>query len=172
MDSQKGAHRMETLEAIRTRRSIRRFTGEAIPREHLIALVDAAHWAATGSNKQPWEFIVITDRATIAQLCAASAWMERAAAVIAVVMDPVSRWWVEDGSAAVQNLLLAAHALGYGACWLEGYTIPHEDAFKALLSVPAERRLFTLVPVGVPAEQPTREKKPLEQVLYWEKYGA
>jgi nitroreductase len=163
---------METLEAIRTRRSIRRFTGETIPREHLIALVDAARWAASGSNKQPWEFVIVTDRTTIAQLCAASAWMEHAAAIIAVVMDPASRWWMEDGSAAVQNLLLAAHALGYGACWLEGYTIPHEEEFKALLHVPADRRLFTLVPVGVPAERPTREKKPLEQVLYWEKYGA
>jgi nitroreductase len=86
------------------------------------------------------------------------------------VLDPSSRWWLEDGSAAVENMLIASTALGYGSCWLEGYTLPREEEFKALLDVPEGKRLLTLVPLGVPAEWPTVEKKPLEAVIHWETY--
>lgn len=161
---------MDVFEAILTRRSVRAFTGESIPREDLEKIVDAGRLAASGSNKQPWDFIVITNRDMIEQLRTASQWMENAAAIIAVVMDPESRWWVEDGAAAVQNMLLAATALGYGSCWLEGYTLRHEDTFKTLLGIPAERRLLTLVPIGVPAEWPSKDKKSLEEVIHWEQY--
>ncbi len=82
----------------------------------------------------------------------------------------MSRWWVEDGAAAVENMLLASTALGYGSCWLEGYTLRSEDVFKTLLGVPEEKRLLTLVPIGVPVDWPTREKKSLEEVLHWERY--
>ena len=84
--------------------------------------------------------------------------------------DPSTRWWVEDGSAAIENILIASTALGYGSCWLEGWTLPHEQSFKALLGVPEEKRLLTLIPIGVPVEWPTREKKPLEEVIHWERY--
>lgn len=161
---------MDTFEAIRKRRSVRAYTEETIPREDLEKIVDAGRLAATGSNRQPWDFVVVTERETIDQLSAASKWLDQAAAVIAVVMDPDSRWWVEDGAAAVENMLLAATALGYGSCWLEGYTLRNEEAFKTLLGIPAERQLLTLVPVGVPVEWPTREKKSLEEVLHWERY--
>jgi nitroreductase len=68
-------------------------------------------------------------------------------------------------------MLIASTALGYGSCWLEGWTLPREDEFKALLSVPEEKRLLTLIPIGVPVAWPTREKKSLDEVLYWETYG-
>jgi len=57
-----------------------------------------------------------------------------------------------------------------GSCWLEGYTLPYEEEFKTLLGVPEEKRLLTLVPIGVPAEWPSKEKKPLNAVLHWEKW--
>jgi len=161
---------MDALEAIRKRRSVRQYTGDPIPRKDLETIVDAGRLAATGSNQQPWDFIVITDWSMIQKLKAASQWMEKAGAIIAVVMDPSSRWWIEDGSAAVENMLIASTALGYGSCWLEGYTLPREEEFKALLNIPKDKRLLTLVPIGAPVEWPTREKKPLEQVIHWEKY--
>jgi nitroreductase len=161
---------MDALEAIRQRRSVRDFTGDLIPREDLEKIVDAGRLAATGNNKQPWDFIVVTDRAMIEKLKVASQWMEKAGAIIAVVMDPSSRWWIEDGAAAVENMLIASTALGYGSCWLEGYTLPREEEFKKLLNVPDDKRLLTLVPIGVPVEWPTIEKKPLEEVIHWERY--
>jgi nitroreductase len=161
---------MDALEAIQKRRSIRKYTGEPIPRKDLETIVDAGRLAASGSNRQPWDFIVITDHKMINKLTVASQWMEKAGAIIAVVLDPSSRWWMEDGSAAVENMLIASTALGYGSCWLEGYTLPREEEFKALLGIPKERRLLTLVPIGVPVEWPTKEKKPLNEVLHWERY--
>jgi nitroreductase len=161
---------MDALEAIRKRRSVRSYTGDPVPREDLEKIVDAGRWAASGNNRQPWEFIVITEKSTINQLKAAAHWLENAGAVIAVVMDPTSRWWIEDGSAAVENMLIASTAMGYGSCWLEGYTILREEQFKALLNVPRDKRLFTLVTIGVAAEWPSKEKKSLEQVIHWEEY--
>ena len=161
---------MDALEAIQKRRSVREYTGDPIPREHLEMIVDAGRLAPSGHNRQPWEFIVITDRGMIEALKIASQWMDRAGAIIAVVLDPSSRWWVEDGAAAVENMLIASTALGYGSCWLEGYTLPREDAFKTLLGVPSDKRLLTLIPIGVPAGWPTVEKRSLDEVLHWEKY--
>ena len=161
---------MDALEAIRKRRSIRKYTGDPVPREDLEKIVDAGRLAASGHNKQPWDFIVVTEREMIEKLKVAARWMEKAGAIIAVVLDPSSRWWLEDGSAAVENMLIASTALGYGSCWVEGNTMPHEEEFKALLGVPEEKRLLILVPIGVPEKWPTPKKKPLEQVLHWEKY--
>ena len=161
---------MDTLEAIRKRRSIRRYTDDIIPKADLETIVDAGRLAATGSNRQPWDFVVVTDRIMIKQLKAADSWIGRASAVIVVVLDPISRWWVEDGAAAIENMLLASTALGYGACWVEGDALPREEQFKALLGVPKEKRVMALMPVGVAAEEPAPKKKSLETVLHWEKY--
>jgi nitroreductase len=161
---------MDTLEAICKRRSVRRYTNDAVPKADLEIIVDAGRLAATGSNRQPWDFVVVTDQATIAQFKTAGAWIDQASAVIVVVMDPQSRWWIEDGAAAIENMLLASTALGYGSCWVEGDALPREEQFKTLLGVPRAKRLMALVPIGVAAESPAPEKKPLAQVLHWEKY--
>jgi nitroreductase len=127
---------MDTLEAIRTRRSVHRYTGDKIPRADLETIVDAARLAPTGSNKQLWDFIAITDKGMINQLKIASQWMDKAAAIIAVVMNPSSRWWVEDASAAVENMLLASVALGYGACWLGITLCPAKRISKSCWAPP------------------------------------
>jgi nitroreductase len=161
---------MDALEAIRKRRSIRRYTNDAIPKTDLESIVDAGRLAATGNNRQPWDFVIVTDRAMIAEFKIAGAWIEKAGAVIVVVMDPVSRWWIEDGAAAIENMLLASTALGYGACWVEGDALPREEQLKTLLGVPSAKRVMALIPIGVAAETPAPGKKALEQVLHWEKY--
>ncbi len=163
---------MDTLEAIHKRRSIRKYSDDAIPKTDLETIVDAGRLAATGSNQQPWDFIVVTDRKMIEQFKVSGTWIEKAGAVIVVVMNPVSRWWVEDGAAAIENMLLASTALGYGACWVEGDALPREELFKSLLNVPIDRRVMALIPIGVPAEIPSPEKKPLEKVLHWEKFRS
>ncbi len=161
---------MDALEAIKKRRRVRHYTGDSIPRADLEKIVDAGRLAPTGNNRQLWDFIVVTDRAMIDKLKIAAQWMDKAGAIIALVLDPDTRWWVEDGSAAVENILIASTALGYGSCWLEGYTLPLEEEFKTLLNVPPEKRLLTLIPIGVPVEWPTQEKKSLAEVIHWEKY--
>jgi nitroreductase len=161
---------MDTFEAIRKRRSIRNYTGEPVPVKHLEQIVDAGRWAASGYNRQPWVFVVVTEKKMLQRLTVVSSAIDRAAAVIAVVMDDSSRFWLEDASAAVENMLLASTALGYGSCWLEGRTLAHEEQLKEWLGVPEDRRLITLVSVGIPTEWPDKDKKPLAEVLQWERY--
>jgi nitroreductase len=161
---------MEALEAIQKRRSVRKFTGDIVPRADLEKIVDAGRLAASGSNRQPWEFIVVTDREIIEQLTVVGKWMRDAGAIIAVVLDPYSHWWLEDGSAAIENMLIASTALGYGSCWVEGDALPREEEFKTILFVPKGKRLLALIPIGMPAEWPTVEKRPLESVLHWQVY--
>ncbi len=161
---------MDAFEAIQNRHTVRNFTGEEIPKESLEKIVDAGRLAASGNNLQPWDFIIITNKDIFAYFAQSTDWVTKAAAVIAVVMDPSSRWWVEDGAAAVQNILIAATALGYGGCWLEGVTIEREAEYKILLNIPQRKRLFTLVPLGIPADIPKKEKKSFDQVIHWEKF--
>jgi nitroreductase len=161
---------MEALEAIQKRRSVRKFTGDIVPRTDLEKIVDAGRLAATGSNRQPWEFIVVTDAEMLDKLTVVGKWMRKAGAIIVVVLDPYSRWWLEDGSAAIENMLVASTALGYGSCWVEGDALPREEEFKTLLFIPKGKRLLALVPVGVSEEAPTVEKRPLESVLHWQVY--
>jgi len=161
---------MDTIETIRKRRSIRQFSDYAVPKEDLETIVDAGRLAPTGNNRQPWDFVVVTDRSMIERFKVSGAWIEKASAVIVVVMDPVSSWWVEDGAAAIENMLLASTALGYGACWVEGDVLPREALFKTLLDIPTEKRVMALMPIGVAAEIPTPKKKTLKKVLHWERY--
>jgi nitroreductase len=161
---------MDTFETIRKRRSVREYTGETVPSNDLLKIVDAARLAASGSNNQPWEFVIITEPEMIRQLATAP-WVARAGALVAVVMDPSSRWWLEDAAAAVENMLLAATALGYGSCWLEGQTLRREEEYKEMLGIPDDRRLITLVAFGVPMAWPTKEKKSLDEIVRWERYG-
>ena len=162
---------METLDSIQKRRSIRNFTGDPIPLSDLEKIINAGRLAPTGNNRQPWDFIVVTGEAIRQHLSKAAAWSANASAIIVVVMDPSSKYWVEDGSAAIENIMLAATDLGYGTCWLEGNAQPHEAEFKLLLNIPEHLRILSLVPIGVPVEWPaSKKKKPLEDVLHWETY--
>ena len=88
---------------------------------------------------------------------------------IAVVTDPGSRWHVIDGSLLTQNLMLAAHALGLGTCWIG--TMDRERA-KDLLGVPREKHLLTVIPVGYPAETGSSWRKPLQEFVYLNRYGT
>lgn len=164
---------MDVLEAIRTRRSVKALEPVEIPREHLRTIVDAGRLAPSGRNAQPWEFIVVTDPSTIATLGEVQPLVGQGSAVVAIVADErASRYWLEDASAAAENMLLAIHALGYGSRWIEGTLLPKEAWAKEVLGVPAEKRLVIMLPIGKAVfDEKPKEKKPLEEVLYWERYG-
>ncbi len=164
---------MDVLEAIQTRRSARALEPVEIPREHLRTIVDAGRLAPSGRNSQPWEFIVVTEPDTIATLAEVQGLVGQASAVVAIVADEQgSPYWLEDASAAAENMLLTIHALGYGSRWIEGTLLPRETWAKELLGVPTEKRLVILLPIGKPVypEEP-KQKKPLGEVCSWERYG-
>lgn len=163
---------MDALTAIKTRRSIRVFRPDPVDSKLLEEMVDCARLAPTAHNVQPWEFVVVRDRARlrgIAQMTDYGRFIAEAPACI-VVLCKTTKYYLEDGSAATQNLLLAAHALGLGACWVAGDKKPYAARIAALVGAPADYKLVSLVPVGHPAESPQKDKRALREVLHWEHF--
>jgi nitroreductase len=161
---------MEALCALKTRRAVRAYTGEAVARETIEDIVDCGRLAATAINIQPWEFVAVTDRATLLRIAEATDYgkfIAQAAACI-VVLCRETKYYLEDGSAATQNLLLAARAHGLGACWVAGDKKPYAGQIREIVGAPEGTVLVSLVPLGAPAEEPVKEKRPLADVLHWE----
>lgn len=166
---------MDALEAIKKRRSIREYSDKLIPREAIEKIVDAGRFAATARDIQPWEFIVITDPATlkgIAGIAKNGNFISGAQAAIAVYCSD-TKYYLEDGCAATENMLLAATALGIGSCWVAGDKKPYCNDISNLLNVPSEFKLISLISLGYPELEglfTIKEKRPLKEVLHWEKF--
>jgi nitroreductase len=166
---------MDVITAINTRYSCRAYLDKPVPKALLEQVIDAGRRAPTARRVQPVIFVVATDptlRSRLAELLEFGRFMAQASACIAVYAHP-TKYYLEDGCAAVENILLAATSLGLQSCWVAGDKKEHAPAVSELLGVPAEEKLIALLAIGYardPGRQPDR--KPLEQVLYWEKYQA
>ncbi len=163
---------MEALEALKSRRSVRKYCEQTIPRAILEDLVDCARLAATAINIQPWEFVVVTDRGRLGQIaeCTDYGKFIASAAACVLVLCQETKYYLEDGSAATQNLLVAAKAHGLGACWVAGDKKAYADQVLDLVGAPQGFKLVSLVPLGFPAEEPRQDKRQLTDVLHWEVY--
>jgi len=163
---------MEFFDVVKARRSVREFSDKPVAMEHLEMIIDAGRRAPSGKNIQPREYIIITEKETIRQLGQVQSFIATSHAIIGVVTDTeASQYWLEDASAAIENMLLAIVDLGYASCWVEGTLLPKEDWAKDLLSVPENKRLIALLPIGVPAaEGKQAAKRGLKEVLHYEKY--
>ena len=168
---------MDLFEAIKTRRSIRAFTREEISDREIEKILDAARWAPSAGNIQPWIFVVVKDPGTKRRLSEAALsqfFIEEAPVVIVVCADQersrrgygsrgADLYCIQDTAAATQNILLAAHALGLGACWVGAF---NEEEVKLILRIPRGIRPVAIVPIGHPAEKPrTIFKWPLSEVI-------
>ncbi len=166
---------MDIMEAIKKRRSIRKYQDKPIPKDILENLIDAARFAPTARNVQPWEFIVIGKSDTlkkIGDLAENGRFMAEAAACIAIFSSD-TKYYLEDGCAATQNILLTATALGIGSCWVAGDKKPYCSQVNNLLNVPQAFKLVSLVALGYPqAKDNFRivEKRNLKDIIHWDKF--
>jgi len=158
---------MDAMEAILTRRSIRQYQPGNIPEETVKLLLEAGMSAPSAKNEQPWHFIVINQRDRLDEIPLVHPFarmMNMASLAIVVcadtqVADSIG-FWVQDCSAATQNILLAAHASGLGAVWLGVY--PREDrvkAVQALMALPEHIIPLCIIAAGYPAEKKARENR-------------
>jgi nitroreductase len=155
----------DLIQTIFARRSIRQYTSEPVSEEQIQTLLEAAMAAPSASNRKPWQFIVVTDRGTLDALAEAhphGKMLFDAPLCISVCGDltEMERYWVQDCSAATENLLLAAVALGLGAVWLGVY--PRDErvaAVRQILALPDQITPLNLISIGHPAE----EKRPRTQ---------
>ena len=153
---------MDALDAIFTRRSVRHFTLQQVPLEDLEALVRAAMQAPSARNRQPRHYVILTERALLEEITtfhAFSQMLHEASAAIVICgeerSEPKTAYWVQDCSAAMQNLLLAAHARGLGAVWLGVHPNPdREDPLHHMLHLPPEVHPLGIAAIGYPAETP------------------
>jgi nitroreductase len=158
---------METLKAILTRRSIRKYSTKNIPEEYYEVMLKAAMHAPSGRNRQPWHFILVNNREILKKIAEVSpSWkmLEEAASAIVVCgdlnLEESESFIIQDCSAATQNILLAAHELGLGSVWLGVH--PREDRLepiREILHIPAHIIPVSMVSLGSPDEdrdQPDR----------------
>jgi len=149
----------ELIHFILSRRSIRQFTGEPVAEELVQQLLEAAMSAPSASDRRPWHFIVITDRNLLNRLGDAhphGKLLRGAPMAIAVCGDPAisERYWEQDCSAAVENLLLAAVALKLGAVWLGVHPRADRKSFtRKELSIPHVIEPLAIIAIGHPAEE-------------------
>ncbi|HSR35372.1 MAG TPA: nitroreductase family protein [Anaerolineae bacterium] len=148
----------ERLGAIFARRSIRVYAGEPVSQADIQSLLEAGMAAPSASNRRPWHFVVVTDREILRALAQAHPFgkmLARAEVAIAVCGDPaISDWWVQDCSAATENILVAAAALGLGAVWIGSHGRPErENAIRNVLGIPAQIGVLSLISIGHPGEE-------------------
>ena len=158
---------MDALEAIHTRRSVRQYADKTVDDETINKLLAAAMSAPSAANEQPWEFVVITDREMLDAVPAFSPFanmVKRAPLGILVCADTrnviVPGFWVQDCSAATQNLLLAAHALGLGAVWTGVYPMDgHVAGFSKHCRLPEGVIPLAFVVIGYPVDLPLSQDR-------------
>lgn len=165
-------------DAIRRRRSIRDFTGDAVSRDDLHKIVEAGVWAPSGLNNQPWRFILVRDRATreeLAPLTSYSHIIRGAQALIVVFLDKDAMYnEVKDhqsAGACIQNMLLCAEELGLGAVWL-GQILQNKEQVNTLFSLDDSYDLMAVLALGYPQHRNQKsQRKPLADFILQEIEG-
>ena len=170
------------LETIMTRTSIRQYTDQPVEKEKIEAMLRAGMAAPTAVNAQPWHFVVVSDKAKLGELAAANprAGMLKSAPLAIVVCGDMTKamegkgrqFWIQDCSAATENILLAAHAQGLGAVWTALY--PMEERMQPVseaLKLPDTLIPLCTVVIGYPAEQPEPKDKWKPENISYNEYG-
>jgi nitroreductase len=170
----------DVLDFIFKRRSIRIYDRKKLDKETIAKLLQAAMAAPSASNSRPWEFVVVTDNDVLDKIRGKLKYGNYNAPAAVVVCGNISiaqnesaiRYWVQDCSAATENLLLAAAGLGLGTCWVASY--PKEDVMAMLrdtLEIPEDVFPLNVIFVGYPAEEKAPRTQYDEARVHWEKYS-
>ena len=172
---------MDVVEAIKGRRSIRTFEGgEDVSKETVEGLIDAARWAPSAGNIQPWEFIIVRRselKKKLAEAALGQSFIADAPVVIVVCADEnrsfdgygergKTLYCIQDTAAAIQNIHLAAYSAGLGTCWIGAFK---EEAVGEIMNLTEGIRPVALIPVGYASRFPSsRNKRSASQVVHYE----
>ena len=169
---------MEVLEALFTRRSIRRYTSETITKDQIDTLLKAGMYAPSAVNCQPWHFLVVESRERLLEITKIHPYaqlLKKAAAAILILGDErlqhAPGYWAVDCGAATENILLAAHGMGLGGVWIGIH--PREErriAFSELFQLPSHIYPFALVSLGYPAETKEVENRFVRDKVHYNQW--
>ncbi len=176
---------MDLLQGIVSRFSVRSYISKPVEFDKVTAVLEAAHYAPSPGNLQNWRFVVITDpslRQRIAEHCVEQFWIAQAPVLIVVVSDDEvveahyglrgkRLYGVQACAAAIENMLLAAHALGLGACWVGAFD---EGFISEVLGIPSSARPQAIITLGYTDEKPpeVKDRSGLETVVFFNAYGS
>ena len=163
---------MDAIDALKTRRSVRAYKPDPVPRNVIEDIIDCGRLAATAVNVQPWDFVVITDAAMRRRLADTTDYGKfiADAPVCVAILSKETKYYLEDGSAATENILVAARAHGLGSCWVAGDKKAYADKIREMVGAPTGHKLISLVSIGYPADVPKPSKRGLANVLHWERF--
>lgn len=161
---------MDTITALMTRRSVRKYKPDPVKPEDLAVILDCGRYAPSARNDQGWRFVVVTDddlKREIAGLMPYGKHIEQAAACVVVLTNDANTCGPhEDAPAATMCMMTAAHALGYGTCWIGCYDNSAYPQIARMLGTPEGWTMMTLFSLGVPDGEPRKAaKKPVEEVV-------
>jgi len=162
---------VEVLEAIRTRRSIRSFNAEKIPDQDIVKILEAARWAPSAGNRQPWTFIYVKDPQVLRMLknCSPGLYADAVAGIIIGIEKKSEKRGLLDACFAAENMLLAAHALGIGSCPIVSF---NGEAIKKIIDAPENWEPVLVVSLGYPDKIPEPPpKKALSEIIYVDFFG-
>ena len=164
---------METLTAIAKRTSVREFTKQPLAREKILSIVDAGRRAPTARGIEPREFVVVQDKTKLTQLgrlCENGKFIKDAGCCIAVFCKD-TKYYLEDGCAATENMLLAACDLGIASCWVAGDKKPYCQKIKGILGAAEPLKLVSMIALGYArCDYPAHKKRSITEVLHWEAF--
>ena len=163
---------MQVQEAIHTRLSIRRYTDNEIPDEHMNILFRALQLAPSANNYQNWEFVFVSDpdlKQRLVAACSNQRFVRDCAYFIAGVADPTLKWHMVDITIALSQFALQAVELGYGTCWIGAFD---ESGVKQVLNVPHNKKVVICMTLGQPAgKHVPRGRKILEKIIHVNQFG-
>ncbi len=168
---------MEFFSVVNARRSVRKFLPEPVGRDVLGKIVAAGVEAPSGWNMQLRQYIIVDDAAVLGEFAEVGGALAGAPAAIVLLVEPKAtaggdEFWVQDVSAAMENMLLAAVALGYAGCWVEGQVHRCEDRLREVLAVPQELRVWSIMPVGRADGAAARPDKPTPaEITHYNRFG-
>ncbi len=161
------------LDALQQRRSIRKYTGEALAKEDILAVLEAGRWAPSGLNNQPWRFLVIRSgderQEAMAEHTKYDHIVRRADTLLAVFLEKAAMYSprkdYQGAGACIQNMLLAAHALDLGAVWLGEIVNQETEVMQAIGVDPDRYELMAVIAMGRPDQKGSSSRKPLEELM-------
>jgi nitroreductase len=163
------------ITVIKSRRSVRSYREAPIPEEVIRDALDCAALAPTARNVQPWLFGIVREKETLQKIAAYADYgkfIAQAPVCFAVFGRRDEKYYLEDCSAATNQLILGLWAHGVGSCWVAGDKKEYAEEVRKLLGVPPEYILVSLIPAGYPLELPAVKKKSREEILFQERYSA
>lgn len=161
----------KVFEAIFARRSIRRYDGREVEQDKIIKLLKAGMAAPSACNLQPWEFIVVTEKELLGKLEENAPKYNAPVAMIVCANTKNIPWessdWKIDCSAAVENMMIAASAMGLGSVWIGMFNM---EAVRKLFDIPENIHVMSIVYFGYPVKAKSPATKYNEEAVYWQKY--